>query len=89
MTSYGARIFDRSTGRFVFTAPCVLSPYRVGLVTAGAVAALVNRDGLRSQDLELRSFAVAGNETRPMDRLEEAAMNAAFQQYISEARNAA
>jgi hypothetical protein len=68
----------------VFTAPGVLNPYRLGQVIAGAIATLVNRDGLRPQELELRRSVIAGSKERQMDPLEEAAMNAAFQQYAAE-----
>jgi hypothetical protein len=84
MHTYGARIFDRSSGRFVFTAPGVRSPERVGQVTAGAFAALVGRDGFRARDLELRSFVDERGHLRPMDKTEEAAMNTAFRQFVAD-----
>jgi hypothetical protein len=84
MHTYGARIFDRSSGRFVFTAPGVRSPDRVGQVAAGAFAALVGRDGFRERDLVLRSFVDEGGHVRPMDATDEAAMNAAFQRFVAE-----
>ncbi len=84
MNTYGARIFDRSSGRFVFTAPGVRTPDRVGEVTAGAFAALVGRDGFRESDLELRSFVDDGGHVRPMDAGEETAMQAAFRQFVAD-----
>ena len=78
MKTYGARIFDRTSGRFVFTAPGVASPDRVGEVTAGAFAVLTRRDGLVAAELELHSFVDDGAHVRPMDADDEAAMNAAF-----------
>lgn len=87
MSSYGARIFDRSSGRFIFTAPGVRSPYRVGQIAAGAFSALVSRDGFDEKDLELRSFVDDGGRSRRMDRIEEGEMNTAFQEFISEARD--
>jgi hypothetical protein len=83
MTSYGARIFDLASGRFIFSAPGVASPYRVGQVAAGAVAALVARDGLRAEDLELHSFVAEGSAFRPMTGPEAAAMEAAFEQFAT------
>jgi hypothetical protein len=84
MHTYGARIFDRSSGRFVFTAPGVRSPDRVGEVSAGAFAALIGRDGFRESDLELRSFVDDGGHLRPMDADEETAMNTAFRQFVAD-----
>jgi hypothetical protein len=82
--SYGARIFDRSLGRFVFTAPGVRSPDRVGQVVAGAFAALVGRDGFREDDLEVNSFVDDHGHVRPMDATEEATMNTAFRQFVAD-----
>jgi hypothetical protein len=84
MSTYGARIFDWSSGRFIFTAPGVRSPDRVGEVTAGAFAALVGRDGFRESDLELRSFVDDGGHLRPMDTAEETAMTTAFRQFVAD-----
>ncbi len=87
MSSYGARIFDRSSGRFIFTAPGVGSPYRVGQIAAGAFSSLVGRDGFDEKDLEVRSFVDDGGRLRRMDRIEEGEMNTAFQEFISKARD--
>lgn len=81
MTSYGVRILDGASGRFVFSAPCVGSPFRAGQVVAGARAVLVGRDGYRADDLELRGYVYDRGATRPMDPREEAAMNSAFEHY--------
>ena len=85
MISYGARIFDRSSGRFIFTAPGVRSPHRVGQVVAGAFAVLIKRDGFSESELELRTFVDDEGGLRSMDVIEEEAMNTAFQEFISEA----
>lgn len=84
MNTYGARIFDRSLGRFIFTAPGVRSPDRVGQVVGGAFATLVGRDGFREADLEVRSFVDEHGHLRPMDVTEEATMETAFRQFVAE-----
>jgi hypothetical protein len=89
VTSYGARIFDRSSGRFIFTAPGVRSPYRVGQVVAGAFSVLIKRDGFSESELELRSFVDDEGGLRSMDVIEEEEMNTAFQEFISQARHEA
>jgi hypothetical protein len=88
MTSYGARIFDLSLGRFVFSAPSLASPGRVGQVAAGAMVKLVVRDGRRAEDLELRPFVAEGSRLRRMTASEEAAMNAAVEGFAEEMRAA-
>ena len=84
MDIYGARIFDSASGRFVFTAPGLNSPDRVGQVVAGAFATLVGRDGFREGDLELRSFVDDGGRMRPMGADDEAEMNLAFRRFVAD-----
>jgi hypothetical protein len=79
-TGYGARIFDRSLGRFVFSAASLSSPHRLGQVVAGAMATLVARDGRRREDLQLRPFVTEGSGYRAMSRSERSAMDAGFEQ---------
>src|SRR4051794_9573520 len=81
---YGARILDRSTDRFVFSAPSLSSPHRVGQVIAGAMAKLVARDGRRREDLELHPFVVEGSGSRAMDLSERSAMNAGLEQLATQ-----
>jgi hypothetical protein len=80
MIAYGARIFDRSSGRLVFSAPSLASPRRVGQVTAGAMIALVGRDGRRREDLDLYAFATDGGGSQPMEPSEETEMNAGLKE---------
>jgi hypothetical protein len=86
MTTYGARIFDLSLGRFVFSAPGLASPQRVGQIVASAIATMVARDGRRREDLELRPFVAEGSRFRPMDPSEESAMNAAVEEFAEAVR---
>jgi hypothetical protein len=81
MTSYSVRIFDLSVGRFIFSAPGFANPYRVGQVTAGAMASLVTRDGRRYEDLELCPAVAHGSRLRPMTPLETSAMEAGLEQF--------
>jgi hypothetical protein len=81
MTTYGARIFDLSLGRFVFSAPSLASPQWVGQVAAVAMATLVARDGRRREDLELRPFVAGGVGFRRMSPSEESAMHTALEQF--------
>jgi hypothetical protein len=83
MTTYGVRIFSQASRRFLFTAPCVESPVRAGQVASGAFAALIRRDGHGAQDLQLHAFVSDKGKSRPMNRSEEAAMNAAFKDGVA------
>ena len=80
MIAYGARIFDRSSGRLVFSAPSLGSPRRVGQVTAGAMYTVIIRDGRRREDLDLYAFVTDGGGSRPMDPAEESEMNAGLEE---------
>jgi hypothetical protein len=78
MIIYSARILDRSSGTYLFTAPGVHSPERLGQVTATAMSKLVIRDGHRPEDLELRTSVSAPGGHRAMSASEAAAMDAAL-----------
>ncbi|MBS1843099.1 MAG: hypothetical protein JST53_01665 [Actinobacteria bacterium] len=74
MTIYSARIFDRSRGRFIFTAPGIRDAHRLGQVTAGAMAALVARDGLDPDLLDLEYCVLEKGAYRELNAKERAAL---------------
>jgi hypothetical protein len=78
MIVYSARVLDRPSGRFLFTAPGVRSPERLGLITATAMSKLVVRDGHRREDLESWTSVSAPGGQRAMSASEAAAMDAAL-----------
>ncbi|MBS1894995.1 MAG: hypothetical protein JST59_27160 [Actinobacteria bacterium] len=80
MTIYSARIYDRSRGRFIFTAPGIRDPHRLGQVTAGAMAALVARDGLDPDLLDLECSVLERGTYRELTASERRAMMAGAEQ---------
>jgi hypothetical protein len=80
VTIYSARIFDRSRSRYIFTAPGISDPHRLGQVTAGAMAALVARDGLNPDLLDLECSVVDEGAPRDLSSAERAAMTAGAEQ---------
>ncbi len=77
MIVYSARILDRPSGRYLFTAPGIHSPERLGEVIAAAMAKLVGRDGHRPEDLELRPTVSGPGGPRALSASEAAAMSEA------------
>jgi hypothetical protein len=86
VTIYSARIFDRSRSRYIFTAPGISDPHRLGQVTAAAMAALVARDGLNTDILDLECSVLEDGVPRVLTTAEQAAMTAGAEQMDLDSR---
>jgi hypothetical protein len=86
MSTYSIRIIDARTQKQLGACDDLESPHAAGRVACDAYTVLIGRDGHDPAHLALEGHAVEDGDVRPLTAAEEAAMVAALDQFMAEAK---